>query len=867
MKIFKRVYYPVMAALVVLMLVLGIVDSRVGMSGGSLKNSQVDGAVSYAEMIAGITGDDEEKTKPHNSYNVDAQQRVRDYILETLKNAGAQEVLSDELDDDGKNVVDYFERSGEKQPSVYVQKAAVTQGSQGEDNTDIAVSRTVENIILAFPGSGSDAIMLHARYDGPALGGASDAAATGALLQTAVDALKSGASYKNTVVFLFGDAGQEGDLGACAFVKQFAGFDGVAAKVRAVADFRAGGTSGTLMMYGSGTGSLDLVGKYSRFNGSTFVSGALSMLTANTEYAGSGVFGDYSTLNFTNRGGFNKYATADDISINKKLVSQQANAMNKFVKCYSDAKINNFDSKASGTYFSYLDVMTVYYPAAVAFVIAGIILGLAIAIIILNARNKTFSWGKALAGAAVQIVALLATALTSFALYYLFALLLSGFGVIPFRGLSSVKFAGTGLLISASVLAIAVAIFFYILLKRTFAVKAADVVRGNALIFALAAFILSFAVPAISYPFTCVALFSLTAMLMTVIFKNKFRAKFGMDIERLFLYVWAVVFALPLVMPLFFAAQTLYSAVSIVVIATLMASLAGFIAPYADYLKPTLDKVFKKLPARTVRYERLVTEKVEDRAKKGKFTEVTVKKVFKEKESWSYLNRIGLSFVAVLSAVMIVLFCSFGTTFSSAAVSASSYYDSIYDDSLLFVYEKNGSAAAEVSVEVHDKIAYNYIRYAVGDLNWNERKDAYVKEYTASYSNIIPSTPSVSKNDEVISFSTFDSDKSQITVTLKGANAVKKVSFKENASNSESEEYEFDDKDEITFRLPFGYSDFEMTVDASCEVVFEQHIFNDSNLINIEGGDWQKLDEYYAANKQVAPAIRRGIVIKITQTF
>ena len=39
MKIFKRIYYPVMAALVVLMLVLGIVDSHVG-GGSGLKKSQ-----------------------------------------------------------------------------------------------------------------------------------------------------------------------------------------------------------------------------------------------------------------------------------------------------------------------------------------------------------------------------------------------------------------------------------------------------------------------------------------------------------------------------------------------------------------------------------------------------------------------------------------------------------------------------------------------------------------------------------------------------------------------------------------------------------------------------------------------------------
>ena len=52
MKIFKRIYYPVMAALVVLMLVLGIVDSHVG-GGSGLKKSQVDSAMRYASQLAG----------------------------------------------------------------------------------------------------------------------------------------------------------------------------------------------------------------------------------------------------------------------------------------------------------------------------------------------------------------------------------------------------------------------------------------------------------------------------------------------------------------------------------------------------------------------------------------------------------------------------------------------------------------------------------------------------------------------------------------------------------------------------------------------------------------------------------------------
>ena len=861
MKIFKRVYYPILAALVVLMLVLGMVDSRVGMSGGNLADSKVNAAFDYAVKIAQSGG---EENRPHNSYDAEAHKAVRDYIETELVKAGAILVESGELDDDGNNTAEYSKTAeGKNRASLYVQKTKVRQDSQNGD--EIAAEREVENLILAIPGESADAILLHARYDSAYLGGAADASATGALLQTAADMLASNAAPKNTVVFLFGDAGQEGDLGACAFVNQFAGFDNVAKNVRAAGDFRVGGTGGTLMLYGGNDGPLGVMNKYASFNGSALASSALEVLASGGNNAGNKAFGDYGSLVFDNRGGFNDYATSDDVTVNKNLVSQQANAMSKFVECFANSSLGDIKSDVDGVYFSYLDVLTVSYSNTVAYVIAGVIAAMLIAAAIVNMRTKAFSWGKTLAGAAVQLVAILGSMLVMLGLYYLFALLLCGFGVLPFQGLSSIKFAGGGLFVSASIMAITIAVFFYIILKRTFAVRAADVVRGNTVLFAVAAVILSFAAPAISYPFTCAAIFSLAAMIATAAAKNKFKAKFGMDIDRLFLYVWAAVFTLPVAVPVMFAAQTLFPAVSIVVLMAFMIALAGFVAPFADYLKPVLDKAFKKLPERTVRYERMVTEKVEDRAKKGKFTEVTSKKIIKEKTPWNYLNRIGLVTVCVIASVMIMLFSSFSTSFSSSALDAPSYYDSIYNDSLVYVYD--GSA---VTVEVHDRIAYDYIRYAVGDLKWDAEKNAYVKSYNGSASSLMGGvTPSIGDAaDGEISFSTIDLDKSQITVRLKNASAVKKVSFREAGQSADGMEYEFNNEENVTFRLPYGYELASMKIEGSCTVEFEQHVFNDRNLpaSDNQTEDWQKLSSYAKSNPEEGITPHSGIVIKLTKS-
>lgn len=730
LKLFRCIYYPVMAALLVLMFVLSAVDAHIG---GGKGGKAATSAYDRARVVAGI--DTDENGLPHNSYNAARQETVREYIVQTLVDAGAARVenrAENDLDTDGNNVAAYSMQNERPVPSLYVQKATVSQDAQGDGNV-VAVAHEVNNIILSVPGQGEDAILLYARYDSAALGGGSDATATGALIEQAVQtlaAVKSGKTYKNTVVFLFGDAGQENDLGASAFLHQFAGFDGVASRVRAVADFMPAGTGGSLLVYGGG--NLSLVGKYSGFNDGAFVSSALGVFEKRSSYGGSGVFGDYNRLQFTNRGGFNRYGTQNDTKVSKSLTKQQYVAMKQFVSAFGNASLTHSVKKTSATYFSYLDVMTVYYPAAVAFVIAGIIIGLVIAIVILNKRNKVFPWGKALAGAAVQLVTLLATSLTLLALYYLFSLLLSGFGVLPYHGIGRIKFAGTGTFVSACILAVTVAIFFYIVFKRTFAVRAADVVRGNTLLFTLAAVITSFASPALAYPLTGVALFSLVAMLMTVLFKHRFKNAFGMDIERLFLYVWAIVFTLPLCLPLMYLSQTLFRSLAVVLALAYMVGLAGFIAPYADYLKPVLDKVFRKLPARTVRYERIVTEKVEDRAKKGKFTEVTVKKIEKQKVPARYLNRIGLSAVGVIAVVMVLLFSSFSTAFSSAALSAPCYYTDIYDDALVFVYEKNGDDAATETVQVRDLMAYGSIRDTITDLKYDSSLRAYTKAHPVS---------------------------------------------------------------------------------------------------------------------------------------
>lgn len=68
--------------------------------------------------------------------------------------------------------------------------------------------------------------------------------------------------------------------------------------------------------------------------------------------------------------------------------------------------------------------------------------------------------------------------------------------------------------------------------------------------------------------------------------------------------------------------------------------------PYADYLKRPLGKLAAALPMRTIRVERVVTEKIEDAAKKGKFTGSNSCQSVQEKVTRTYSNALGITLVS-----------------------------------------------------------------------------------------------------------------------------------------------------------------------------------------------------------------------------
>lgn len=152
--------------------------------------------------------------KPHPMGST-AHSAVRDYIMETLSEAGVEPEL---------------------QKALGINRAGGT----------LRVG-AVENILVRLKGvTEGKAVLLLGHYDSApnSMGASDDGSAVAVLLET-LDALRSGPALKNDVIFLFSDGEECGLLGANAFIDEHRW----AKDVGVVLNFEARGNSGPAIMF------------------------------------------------------------------------------------------------------------------------------------------------------------------------------------------------------------------------------------------------------------------------------------------------------------------------------------------------------------------------------------------------------------------------------------------------------------------------------------------------------------------------------------------------------------------------------------------------------------------------------------------
>ncbi len=885
-KLFKVIYYPVLALFVMLMLVFSVIDGAFGYSPAPYGDAYYKAVNAHIAKLA---------ENPRSAMSPSGGQgsaiglvAAQDYIRETLIDGGfgyneekkPETNDGDDSDEKYNTVTDWYRASGEKKPTVTVQSSVLAADLQnGINGGESLVGAEIKNIIAAIPSKKQNAksIIVTVRYDSrpDTVGAADNAAFVANAMQTLIEYVKSGAQFDNDIIVVFTED-LDKSYGAYAFFNLFKGLDDVTERAVAGISLDAYGNGGTLALTDASGAGLDYINAYTKVSGnvfnSSFVPSAVPSELINKNAVAA--FGDIPAVQVAVLGGLDAAQSPLDTAgnISQAIVRQQSSFIKDYIDEFGNITAAFTDKADDGTaIFSYLDGGTVAYTSVASYVIGALIVALAAAVVIVLALKKTFSLKNMFVALGVQLLVVLGTLIALVGAYFLVTLMLTGFGVLPLRAITAVRYFNAGILIAAMIISLAASFGFTSLFKKLFRVTSSDVVRGTAMLFGLAGAVMSFACPAYSFVTSWLGMLMLAVLLVSVCLHKTFKSKFGMGMDQLYLYAVPVALCLPLIMSNITMLMWLLPLALMPVITTLFTATLGVGVPYLDRTKAVFDKVAKKLPKRTIRVERVVTEKIEDRAKKGKFTEKTFKRVKKEKIAVNYKNYFGISVIAVLGIVIALFSGGFGVDFGKSLTGYTSYADSVYNDALVYEWEKGTGDSVTQRIVVNDLTAYKFIRYSLTDLEWDGDKGRYSKTVHYKHTDIVSREPDIEKNGDEYRVTTFDGARSNVTVTIPSARAITKITVKESSKNYDDYEgyvYEFTNQDKIVLRLPYGFGDFTMEFEGASPTKFEYEEHRsvasdgtDGALDNID--EWNRVRVDYSGT-EVGKSFRGAIVLKRT---
>lgn len=874
-KIFKLIYFPVVAVFVALMLIFSIIDGAFGYS------PEVYGDDYYTAVNTHIT---EISRHPRSAMSAMSEQGIpvgvtaaRDYIKDTLVAGGfkLQEESKPDVEDDEKQVTDtewYRPAAGIDEPTVTFQTAVPSvelQNAMGVDK--LLAGYELTNIVAAIPSriETAGAIVITVRYDGrtDTVGAADNAAFVANVMQSLIEYVKSEATPKNDIVVVFTEE-LDSAFGSYAFFDSFTGLNNVVSRAIAGVNFDAYGNSGTLAITDADGASLDYINAVTGISGSAFNSSVAqdALPTVLVRKDAVKAFGDIPAVQIAVLGGLDSAQSSRDTAenISQAIIRQQSEVVKNYLQKFAGAT-GEYGAENDGiVMFSYFDAGTVAYTNVAAYVIGALLIALLGGTIAAMIVKKTFSLKRMLLAAAAQLLVVLSTLVAMFAAYFLVTLMLTGFGVLPIHAITTISYFNAGLLIAAMLVSLASAFGFTILYKKAFKITSSDAVRGTTVLFAAAGIIMSFACPAYSFMTVWLGMLMTAVLLASVCLHKLFKNKFGFGMDRLYLYAIPVALCLPLIMAQIPMLMQLLPLSLLPVVMTVFTAMLGVAVPYLERTQPLFDGVAKKLPMRTQRVERTVTERVEDKAKKGKFTEHTVKRVEKEKVPVNYKNYFGISVVAVIAIVVALFSGGFGVTSDKTLAGYHTFDNAVYNDAL--VYEINiDSAGTEKQVVIDDLMLYKYARYAIDELEWDGVR--YSKTVT---NNIRYNEPTIAKIGNVYTVSPYEGSQAIVTLTIPSARLITKITVKETSKSGiddyEGYVYEFFNQDEITLRMPYAFGSFTLEFEGinPSNIKYEEHVtvgFNETGTILDQLDDWVKLKRYYG-DTDVSKSLRGAVVIK-----
>lgn len=838
----KKIYYPILAVLLIALIVFSAISVKVNLSTPFISTSL---ARTNAEKIAtagnyDITDDLTSSSSSSDRYNVvstintitkDALKKYK-----TLYNSkgtsktyvsGATSSNTDillgqyvELDENEKEVKMY-----ELAPAYYSTRITVDQADMdaipNAKEKGFAKGMVFQNVLLYIPGTQTksaitrselandfsfeidekklaDAVMMVAHYDSNVgdNGYTNNSATIGTMLALLDKIVNGEKSYKNDILMVFTDASYHNGLGleflmnSPEYTKIFSGVMG---RVKSVAIFdNVGGVSTIVASQAKGSDTVSLFATA----GDWYHSGSFSGDIASQNIGGKefNAISGVSAIEILGLGNKSEITTKE--ALTDEVMGRIATVIGSFADKFGDAKLGALDNDAIVGYYSYVG-LNFWFASYIAYIIGAIILAL-IGLIVwyLIIKKKAINPVKIGYGSAVSVLSVIATVATVTILYLLVVLILSLFGTVSLYAIGSIATDSVVFFIIALVVSLVLLALYNVLFKNVFKAKVLDVVKGNAWVVTFVALVACFAFPTYSYLFAGLAIAQCTVMLCSAIFKDKFKEKFGFDIERLALYGASAIILLPVVFAEALVVYSVSPAIFLPLVLSLVLVYAQSIVPYILIIKDLLGIESKKVAQET--------------------TEAPVKPALVSK------NAIAFTSIFTVVAYACVLLVSVFTASNNGLVATQSTFcgkDAIYNNS--FVYEYNDlNGKTSQSIFIKDLDLYTYMKNDLGDFKWDIQRNAYVlgDSTDASYLPIENDeyTPYYKiSGEKTFKFNTGNlgkdirlGDKSALTITFKTVKSADKISsvklFADVTKTTSYEEFEVNG-DEITLTVPAGY--------------------------------------------------------------
>jgi hypothetical protein len=702
-------------------------------------------------------------------------QNVRQYILENLSDimgADKQQTASD------SQILNDYADIGLSGPSFIEQKVKVSDETAriaAGDGASIWAGVEIKNVIAIFPANvqtnTSDAVVFNVSYDpNLGIGGAMTANADiSVMLENIRQLANSNFEHSNDIVFLFGQ-NKDANLGLHVFANQFKGYNQLAHRSTLTIGFRGLGADGSLSLYDTSSNNFALLSSIplSGSNNSSFVSSFIRQSQNATNLLGL----NFSYLTFGNTGNMSFSNTNNDNEISVGTLNAKAHLSQNLIRNLSNANIStsNLQSSINAVYFNYLG-LNVVLPVVVFFIMGLVLLLLLGGLLFYAVHKKAFSLKSIINGLAVQVLALMGVIAISLICYYVFAFFMFIYKGLPLVSINSFVYYNPGLLIAFMLFSLAASNALYAPLKGLFKTRGVDIVRGNVVLISLLAVLLSFVLPTASYPFVILSLLQLVVMFASVKFKNKFREKYTIDIERLFLYGIPVIATLPLTIPVIISVAKVAPMPVYSILAASVAMLFSFVTPYLSMLNPFFNKLCSKLPKYTVRVESLVEQEVEHSTKKGKFVVEKVRTIEKRPTSFKYRNFAGTFIVAAIAAV--IFFTSAAGTIAFGNRIDNGNYNAIFQNGIVLAWEQTNGNSPKLNWEVRDHATFSLFDKVndVDGFSYNSDLGAFRRREDVSF---FGNTPTIqSQGDGVYQIKPAAVTYSQIELVATGVSQVR----------------------------------------------------------------------------------------------